>query len=99
MTSKASFSIRIIFYFATQQRDTSTDITKASWKSDMFSQYLFNSSSLPQGENSWKEKEASMRSRKQQEQTQISQYPIYIYLPPLTVKVMTQAEKKYIVKA
>lgn len=39
-----------------------------------------------------------MRSRKQQEWTQISQYPIYIYLQSLTVKIMTQAEKKYIIK-
>lgn len=55
MTSKASFSIRITFYSATQ-RETSTDITKAGWKSNMFSQYLFNLSSLPQDEKSWKEK-------------------------------------------
>lgn len=48
--------------------------------------------SLPQDEKSWKEKGASMRFRKQ-EWTQISQYPHYIYLQALSVKVMAQDEK------
>lgn len=45
-----------------------------------------------------RKKEPQWDPGNKKEWTQISQYPLYIYLQPLIVKVMTQARQKYIIK-